>query len=183
MKTFTYRGVLREFSNRYHFTNGAPSDAAHWTTLSDAVVTAESQQFGAPSGGGVTIVRTVGYVGGSEVPVFTKTYSTIGQMALGTAGQVPGDVAALVRYSTPDRSSKNHPIYCFNYYHGVWNTLGVGNPDTPYAAQRTAMATYASAWITGFSDGTTNHVRSRPNGNAVTGSFVETLLTHRDLPR
>jgi hypothetical protein len=104
-------------------------------------------------------------------------------MALGTAGQVPGDVAALIRYSTADRSSKNHPIYCFNYYHGVWCTLGVGNADTPYAAQRSAMSTYAAAWIAGFSDGTATHHRSRPNGNIVTGAFVETALTHRDLPR
>jgi hypothetical protein len=45
------------------------------------------------------------------------------------------------------------------------------------------MSTYAAAWIAGFSDGTATHHRSRPNGNIVTGAFVETALTHRDLPR
>ncbi len=115
--------------------------------------------------------------------MFNKTYTTDGTGTWGYANGVPGDVAAIIRYSTADRSSKNHPIYCFNYYHGVQSQGGPSNMNLLDATQSAALATYAAAWITGFSDGTTTHKRSRPGGNLVTGSLVESNLTHRDLPR
>jgi hypothetical protein len=93
-----------------------------------------------------------------------------------------GDCAALVRYSTADRSSKNHPIYCFNYYHGVSGGTTVPTVDNLNTAEKTALQTYGNAWIAGFSDGTNTYTRSRPNGNVCTGAFVEPLVTHRDLP-
>jgi hypothetical protein len=182
VKQFTYRGVLRNFSNRYHFTGGAPSDSTHWTTLSDAIVTAEKAIFIPLANWGAKIIATVGYAGGSEIPVFNKTYTTDGTGTWTSVLTHPGDVANLIRYSTADRSSKNHPIYLFNYYHSAQEQGTVGGADLANAAQRTAMGTYASSWISGFSDGTTNHIRSRPNGNAATGSLVEANLTHRDLP-
>ncbi len=182
VKEFNYRGTTRHFSNRYHFTGGAPSDATHWTTLSDAVVTAEKAIYLPEGNWGSKIVQTVGYAGGSEIPVFNKTYTTQGTGTWTSVLSHPGDVAWIVRYSTADRSSKNHPIYLFNYYHSAQEEGTVGGADLMNAAQRTATSTYASSWITGFTDGTTNHIRSRPNGNAATGSLVETMLTHRDLP-
>jgi hypothetical protein len=181
-KTFTYRGVLTKFSNRYHIGVNGPPDSTHWTTFSDAIVTAEKAIFEAPANGGAQIVGTVGYAAGSEVPVFTKTYATNGTGSfIGTGSIAPGDCAALVRYSTADRSTKNHPVYCFNYYHTVFMAPGVSR-DVVLAAQVTALSTYATAWITGFSDGTTTFHRSRPTGDLCTGSVVKTFITHRDLP-
>jgi len=183
VKQFTYRGATRTFSNRYHFTNDAPTTPTRWTTFSDAVVTAEKAIFTDISDGGVTIVETFGYAAGSEVPVFSKTYSTAGTLNPSTFIPTPGDTAALVRYSTATRTSKNHPLYLFNYYHCAGTAGGFANNDTLLPLQRTAMSTYASSWITGFSDGTVNHVRCGPKGDVATGSLVEVLLTHRDLPR
>ncbi len=183
VKEFTYRGVPRHYSNRYHFHGGTPADSTHWTTFSDAVVTAEKAIHMPESAGGSKIIETIGFAGGSDIPVFTKTYTTDGTGAFASFIPVGGDSAGLIRYSTADRSSKNHPIYCFNYYHGVSGGTTVATLDNMNTAQRTAWGIYAADWITGFSDGANTYVRSRPNGNICTGSLVEVFLTHRDLPR
>jgi hypothetical protein len=146
-------------------------------------VTAEKALYFPTTSEGAEIIETVGYAAGSEIPVFTKTYTTQGTATFTSSSPTPGDTAALIRYSTADRSSKNHPIYLFNYYHAACyqNTLTADDLST---AQKAAMSTYATAWITGFSDGAVTHKRCRPNSSSLaTGAVVEPLLTHRDLPR
>jgi len=179
-KTFTYRGVTRSFSNRYHFNGGTPADSAHWTTLADAITAAEKAVH--LTSGGATITLATGYAAGSDVPVFTKAYSLAGTCSTGGVPFAPGDVAALVRYSTTARTVKNHPIYLFNYYHAV-STGAAPAADGLNATEKAALATYGALWIAGFSDGTITAVRAGPNGATATGVFVEPLVTHRDLPR
>jgi len=180
IKQGTFKGGTHRWSNRYHFDGGAPTDGTHWTTLSDLVVNDEK----AALNGSQTIVETIGYAAGSDVPVFSKVYSTGGTNA-GTTGHisVPLECAGLVRYSTSARTVKNHPIYLFNYYHGVAASSST-TPDTVNAGQVTAYSTYATQWVgAGFSDGTTTYNRAGPNGATATGFIVEPFITHRDLPR
>jgi len=116
------------------------------------------------------------------VPVFTKTYSTAGTAVWTGLPQAPGDAVILVRYATAVRTSKNHPIYLYNYYHGAY-TNGTTSGDVPAAAQLSAFQSYAAVWIgAGFSDGTTSYNRAGPNGATATGVLVEPFIRHRDLP-
>lgn len=183
VKSFAYRGTTRLFSNRYHIGTSYPADSAHWTTLCDAITAAERLLWPSSANGGATITQAVGYAPGSEVPVFTKTYSLAGTAAWGGYKTTAGDVAALIRYTTPDRSTKNHPVYCFNYYHAAMGDSAIASGDAVCPGQLTALGVYAAAWVAGFSDGVTTFKRSRPTGDLVTGYVVKPYLTHRDLPR
>lgn len=146
-------------------------------------MTAEKAVHTPLASGGCKIVETFGYEAGSEIPVFSKTYSTDGTNAQ-SLPVMPGDVCIVVRYSTNARSSKNHPIYLFSYYHGVMGGGTATAQDTAGGTMTAAHSTYATLWdTTGFSDGVNTVKRSSPSGHDATGHSVLPLLSHRDLPR
>jgi hypothetical protein len=127
----------------------------------------------------VTIVQAVGYDAASEIPVYTKDYSTVGAFGAVNGSLVcPGDAAAMVRYSTTQRTSKNHPIYLFNWYHGVSHVFE--QPDNLSALHIAAFEDYADLWLAGFNDGTSDHVRAGPNGAVAQSRLVSPLVRHRD---
>lgn len=176
VKTFTYRGVTRQFSNRYHFNGGVPANDSAWHTLFDNITTAEQAIYPASC----EVVEAFGYAAGSDVPVSSKTYTKTGTLSTTGLTQAPGDCAVLLRYATAARTSKNHPVYLFNYFHGALFSVGV--VDTLATSQRTAVGTYANSWISGFSDGSVTYNRAGPNGASATGQLVDSMITHRDFP-
>jgi hypothetical protein len=177
-KTFLYRQATRTFTNRYHFTGGTPADDTHWHTLFDNIVAGEKAIYSTR----VTIVAAVGYGAGSDLPVSSKTYSQAGTWTPGGSDvQCPGDCVALERWSTAARTSKNHPVYLYSYWHGVYRDSS--DPDTLASGQQAAMQTYAQNWWnTGFSDGAVTYVRAGPNGANAISRFTHGQIYHRDFP-
>lgn len=179
-----YRGGTRRWSNRYHFEGALPTDQAHFETFADLIVAAEKLIFTSDE----TIVEAVCYDASSATTtnphgdaVFTKTYTTAGTGGPWASSQAsPGDAASLVRYSTAARSTKNHPVYLMNYYHGCWSTAA--DSDALNAALKTALEVYAAKWVVGFACDGTNRERCGPRGAVSTGYRVDPYVRHRDFP-
>jgi hypothetical protein len=175
--TSPYLGSTKVWSNDYHANGGVPATNTAWDTLFDAIVAAQKACM-------VTdqhIVEAIGYVGTSTISVHSKAYTTAGTLSVSGGNACPIDTAALLRWSTAARTSKGHPIYLFNYFHGVRSDSS--DRDVLHTTQRTAIDTYATAWLAGFSDGTNSYVRAGPRGANATARLTKTLLTHRDFPR
>lgn len=175
IKTIAFKGGTQHWSNRYHFDGGAPADLTKWAALSDAVVAAEKAIF--PNW--ISIVQTFGYEGGSEASVFTKTYAQAGTATGMTGPPQASEVVAIGRWPTTKRTSKNHPVYLFSYWHGVY-TVSLPSVDGLDTVQKGFMQTYMNSWVTGFSDGAVSHHRSGPDETLALAGAPEAYVTHRD---
>jgi hypothetical protein len=177
VKQSTYKSGSRFWSNRYHFNGGTPSSGANWDALFDAITALEKAIYEPTH----TIVEAVGYAAGSDVPVRTKTYALAGTGSFG-GENVPLFVAALGRFSTAARSTKNHPIYLMKYFHGARVVSTGAEYDLLDPSQKSAIDTYLGSWVSGIAGGGVTAIASSPSGAAATGHLVDEFVTHRDFP-
>jgi hypothetical protein len=178
IKSFTYRGAAKLWSNRYHFDGSAIGDSTAMNTFMDGVVLAEKAIHAAQ----VTIVECRCYAPGSDVAIATKTYSTVGTLTATDRSASPGDTAAVLRMATTKKSAKNHPVFVFSYYHPGHFSVSSGVADTLFPAQKTAIEAYADSWKNGLSIGGRTYVRTTPDGHLTTGRVVSPYVGHRDFP-
>jgi len=173
-----YEGGTKQWSTRFFLTGGDWQDATHFNTLADAI----EDDLETITSTETEIVEAVGYDGGSFLPVFTKAYGVNGSQTLDGPSFAPLEVCYLLRFTTDARSTKNHPIYLFNYIHNAMVDAS-GTPETPRASMKSAWNTRCAALVAGYSDGTLTRKRCGPRGAVAQSGACEEFLTHRDFPR
>lgn len=176
VKAFPRKGGTVQWSNRYFFT-GSNLTHAQFLALNTLLGNEEQLLFAA----NCSIVEFIRYDAGSDVPVETASASVAGNLSMSGKEHTPSDCAAVIRFSTDQRTSKNHPIYLFKYMHGVVITSG-GDADAVNSTQLTRYQNYAADCVAGFNDGTSTRHICGPYGAVALGSYVHPYITHRDFP-
>jgi hypothetical protein len=85
----------------------------------------------------------------------------------------------MARFSTSQRTSKNHPIYLFKYWHGTLVANGAA-VDVIDPTQLTRYQSFASDIVAGFSDGSSTRHVTGPYGAVALGGLVTQWVHHRD---
>ena len=173
-----YKGGTKQWSTKLHVTGGNWQDQTHFNTFADALWTDIRPVVPTRT----SLVEAVAYNPGSDLPVFTKSYGQAGTYDETGRAMQALEVVALLRFTTDARSTKNHPIYLFNYIHDV-PADSTDTPETPRADWKASWQTRCNNMVAGYSDGTLTRKRAGPRGAVAQSGAIEDYFTHRDFPR
>lgn len=173
-----YKGGTKTWSNRFYFNSTAAMTQAIFDDLADqlrdtlkACITSSS-----------TVTGAIGYNPGSDIPAFSKTYTTAGTaVPSGSESIAPLEVVSLWRFTTTQRTVKNHPIYLFKYIHN--QILGAtGARETMVSGRRTTQQSEVDGLVAGLVHSGVTYKLAGPRGAVAQSGIVETYFTHRDFP-
>lgn len=172
------RGITKLWSTSFHLDTAVP-DLTTFELLADALATGGTHQLMQCFWNDQELVGIDYYAAGSDIASHSKTYAEVGYKTHSTDTIQSSDSVALWRWATTARTSKNHPVYLFNYMHGVRSTQGAAT-DAVDSNQHTDMDAYANRLVTGVSAGGLTFKRAGPNGAVAQSVLIETYIHHRD---
>lgn len=174
-----YKGGTREWGNRYFFNSTVAMTTAVFEALADWLVTGEIKDVITTAS---TIIEAVGYDAGSDVPTHSKTYTQAGTAAPTTGEAIaPLEVVTLWRFTTTQRTTKNHPVYLFKYMHNQIISRST-NPELVVSGRRTFQTAVCADLIAGHTTGGTTYKLAGPHGAVAQTGACEQYFTHRDFP-
>lgn len=176
IRSSPYRGGTRQWSQRF-FWSGANFDLAEFEVMADNL--RDLLKLTLPDTG--NIVEYVGYDIGTDVPVHTKTVTTAGTYPSNVGHAAPLEVCALARLTTDVRTTKNHPIYGFKYFHQVPLDSGADH-ELLLDGYKTTLAGQIDDLLAGVSDGDSVRQWCDARGAVFQDGEVKQYVTHRDFP-
>lgn len=174
------RGGTQLWSTSYHLDNDVPD----LTTFEDLIDWLEGSGTYNQTSCFYPDVELVGwdyYPPGIDVATFTRPSSLPGTLTPGAAELQSSDSVSLARWSTTAKTSKNHPIYLFNYLHGVrWkNTMAA---DTVDSDQAIAQQGFLQQLVDGITVNGHTFKRAGPQGAVAQSVVIDPYIRHRDFP-
>lgn len=176
--SFSWRGNTKDWSQLYHF-DGPTSWASQGQFDTFVVALWNLLKSGIPARN--TLVSGTAYNAGSFLPVFTHSFGAAGTYTDTSNPQAAGEMCALARFSTDQRSVKNHPIYLYKWFHGMQSD-GLTSPDTLRTGIHTTLGGQLSTLLAGISDGTNTRQYCGPRGAVAQSVILNTLLHAREFP-
>lgn len=178
--TIPYRGGLKDWSMKMHFSGGTPANDAAWTTFGAALYT----ELEPAIRNDCFLTQLDGYTEDGTPAVFTATHHTAGTFDPSAFDPQAAYMAALLYWTTDARNSRGGPIYLRNFVHGA--AADPADLDAVASTQLTALEAFAARFDdagAGFSDGTNTYKRCGPRGAVGLVGSARPFLSHRVLAR
>jgi hypothetical protein len=174
----TYKGGTRTWSTRIYWSVAVNPTDAVWNALANdlddfvtACITPRTTHKGYTC-----------YDIGSDVPVYSIERNAAGTFDPATPQWNPLEVSILARYTTTQRTSKNHPIYLYQYLRDGMTQAGQPDRELANTDQKENVRQLCAALVDGFVIGGSTYKKASRYGAVAQDVTVEQYLTHRDFP-